>query len=113
MRINDENLLREMRKNPDKRKRVNSYEHRGLLYNQGYDHSTDVYNPFFVHVYKDNSYLMGGSGATIEEAYHNLIHQSLLYMQQYRDERNDYANKVGQVLSIFKKEIQEDFGYDD
>jgi hypothetical protein len=118
MRINDENLLREMRKNTEKNKRVNIYnvkyrkhnnEEVELLFNQGYDASTDVYNPFFVRVYNEKgSYVMGGTNSTIEGAYNRLITQLILYKEKAETERNEAYVKLSKILAIIAPNIDED-----
>lgn len=114
-RINSEQELQELRKNPDKTKRRNAYKVGDLMINQFYDASTDYLNPFKAYVYKDGSYLMGGSGATIEDSYNNLILQSLKYMEQYKQERNDLITKIDKVNAILNPdkddEIDDRFSY--
>ncbi len=106
--IYNEQELKDLRNNIDKSKRANYYELKGFTYKQFYDHSTDVYNPFKVYVYKDNGYVMGGVGPTIEAAYHNLILSSIEYMEKYKQERNELINKVAKVNSILNPDKDED-----
>ena len=110
MRINDESVLRELRKNKEKNKRINAYKVNylridgqkvDLLFNQGYDASTDYYNPFFVRVYNEaGSYIMGGSSGTIEGAYNELITQLIQYKDKAENERNEAYLKLSKILGI-------------
>ena len=82
-----------------------TFEHRGLLYNQCYDPSTDVYNPYRIYVYhKDKAgswtYSHSASGPSIMESILNLSHSLIKYSNQYIDERNALINKVAQVNAI-------------
>jgi uncharacterized protein YggL (DUF469 family) len=121
MRINDEQLLKDMRKNTEKHLRVNSYkiEYHNfngkrveLTFNQGYDHSTDVYNPFFVRVYDENGYVMGGTNSTIEGAYNSLITQLIQYKHKAETERNEARSKLAKIHGIIAPESDDD-EYDD
>jgi hypothetical protein len=118
MRINDEQLLREMRKNTEKHKRVNSYKvnymkHNGeneeLTFNQGYDASTDVYNPFFVRVYNSQgSYIMGGTNSTIEGAYNRLITSLIQYKLKAETERNQAYVKLSKIMGIIAPDLEDE-----
>lgn len=115
MRINDENILREMRKNEDKNKRKNSYKvemrlHNGnkekLTFLQYYDHSCDIYNPFHINVYNNKGdYIHSGSGATIEDSYNNLITSLILYMNKAKEENHISNDKLTKILGICCPEI--------
>lgn len=120
MRINDEQLLRDMRKNTEKHKRVNSYKvkymktdgkYEELTFNQGYDASTDVYNPFFVRVYGDNGYIMGGTAPNIEDAYNKLITSLIQYKLKAETERNAAYAKLSKIMGIIAPDLEEE--YDD
>jgi hypothetical protein len=110
MRINDENILKELRKNKEKNKRINSYKvrymkHNGvyeeLLFNQGYDHSCDVYNPFFVRVYDSKgNYIHSGCGSTIENSYNGLISSLILYLEDARNKLNYQTVKLSEIQKI-------------
>lgn len=109
MRINEENILKEMRKSQEKSKRINSYKvsfmqfngkNEDLTFNQGYDASTDVFNPFFVRVYKDKNYIMSGTGDNIEKSYNSLITQLIQYKEKAEIERNTAIDKLSQVYKI-------------
>lgn len=118
MRINDESILKEMRKSLDKKERINSYKvkymlHNGtyeeLTFNQGYDASNDVYNSFFIRVYNsNNSYIVSGSGPTIEDSYNNLISSLILYLTNARQERDDSNKKLNLIYGIINPENEED-----
>lgn len=117
-RINDESLLRELRKNTEKHKRVNAYKvkymkfdgtHEELLFKQGYDASTDVYNPFFIRIYDSKgSYIHSGSSSTIEGAYNSLITSLIKYKQKAEGERNEANGKLAQIMGIIKPDSDED-----
>jgi hypothetical protein len=120
MRINDEQLLREMRSNKEKHLRVNCYKvkymkfdgkHEELLFNQGYDHSTDIYNPFFVRVYRNGSYYHSGAGETIEAAYNDLITSLIQYKDKAETERNEAQAKLAKIIGIIAPDFQDE--YDD
>lgn len=117
MRINDEQLLRDIRKNTEKHKRVNSYKvkymkHDGkyeeLTFNQGYDASMDVYNPFFVRVYGDNGYIMGGSAPNIEGAYNKLITSLIQYKLKAETERNQAYVKLSKIMGIIAPDLEDE-----
>ena len=65
MKINDSDKLKELRKDPIKSNRRHSYEHKNVLFNQYYDHSTDIRNPYHVNLYVNGDYAHGASGVTI------------------------------------------------
>lgn len=122
MRINDENLLREMRKDTDKSKRVNSYkvkymkfngEYEELTFKQGYDASIDVHNPFFVRVYGSGNEgcIASGSGYGIENAYNTLITQLILYKTRAENERNSANLKLAQIHGIIRPETEDDVDF--
>lgn len=105
MRSNDEAWLKEIRKNSEKNKRVNSYKIKyndeELTFNQGYDHSTDIYNPFFIRVYNSKgSYIMSGSGPTIEDSYNSLITSLIEYMTKSQNERDEANSKISKILGV-------------
>lgn len=116
MRINDENTLREMRKDSDKSKRRNSYKVKVLKFNgerveytfqQFYDHSYDVYNPFKIWVYDEKgSNIASGSGPTIEDSYNNMIIDLIEYRDLAREERNESNNKLGKIIGIVSPLIE-------
>lgn len=116
MRITDENTLREMRKDSDKSKRKNSYKVNVLKFNgerveytfqQFYDHSCDVYNPFIVYVYDENgSNIASGSGSSIEDSYNNMIISLIQYRDQSREERDNSNKKLGKIIEVVKPLIE-------
>ena len=118
MRINDENVLKELRKNTEKSKRINSYkvnymkhngEYEQLTFNQGYDHSTDIYNPFFVRVYDSNgSCVHSGAGSTIENSYNSLITSLILYLTKTTMDLNSANSKMSQIVGIIRPNIDDD-----
>lgn len=108
MRINDENILRDMRKNKEKSQRENCYEHRGLKYRQFYDASTDAYRPYKIYVYQNGTYVGGGCGTNIEESYNDAIASTLLFQLQYLKERNELIQRVGQAMSILSPQSDTD-----
>lgn len=111
-----------MRKNKLKHHRVNSYKVNHLNFNgeieeltfqQGYDASTDAYNPFFIRVYNGKGqYLHSASASTIEGAYNALITSLIRYKLKAEDERNDANSKLSQIFGIVKPE-SDDEEYDD
>jgi hypothetical protein len=114
MRINDNALLKEMKKNPDKSQRYNNYKvsylkmngtKEELSFKQYYDHSTDIYNPYHVNVYdsKGNN-VMGGCGPTIEDSYNSLVTQLIQYMQKAESDRNTANQKLNQILAVVSPE---------
>ena len=118
MRINDENILKEMRKNTDKSKRVNSYkvkymkfngQYEELTFNQGYDASTDCYNPFFICVYNsNNSSIISSSGSTIENAYNSLITSLIQYEGEAIRQREKYNAKLAKINGILNPDSDDD-----
>jgi hypothetical protein len=117
MRINEVELLKELRKNTDKSKRVNSYkvkylkfsgEYEELIFNQGYDAGTDCYNPFFVRVYSsDKNYLISGSADSIENSYNSLITSLIQYKDKAEKERDEANVKLAKILGVFDIDADE------
>ena len=90
-----------------------TFEHRGLLYNQCYDPSIDVYSPYRIYVYRKDSagkwtYAHSASGPSILESILNLSHSLIEYNNQFRNERDTLINKVAQVNAILRPPAPDD-----
>lgn len=121
MRINDETLLKELRKNKDKSKRANNYKIKAIItevgkkseltISQGYNASNDIYNPFFVRVYDENgSQVHSGVGATIEQSYNSLLASLIFYKNKAEKARNEANTKLFKIYNIIAPEEDD---YDD
>jgi len=118
MFIVDDYVLIEMKKNPDKTKRVHKFKVSYLTrtkgtveytFEQSFSPSRDAYHPFFLIVY-DNIGVQVASGVakSAAESITKTVLSILEYRDTYRTERNELLNKVGRVLQILNPNQEED-----
>lgn len=111
MMIRDNEVLKQMRKDPDKTKREHYYKVKDLTFRQSYSNSTDYYNPYSVYIYDSKQqYIASGSGPSIEDSYNNLIQGLIRYMLEYRDtslKQSDTLSKISGLIGCCNSDEQD------